>query len=350
MDRLDSEFTKSLQNIEPNCSEYFDRLEDEVGLYSLIIRSNEYFTNLEMTDAICHMSMKRLQHIYFQVNMNSCAMKPLHHHNHLTVDFSSHLPLQTDAAICSLENNMNPSQDGDSSDMINKLCAFLYRNGSASVRAQAILCQAHHHALHDRFAVAKDLLLLSPVQVTVHHADVGTKILYNRTMAQLGLCAFRQGKIADVQACLKDISGVGSARELLGQESYIPFHMHLNLELLECTYLTCAMLSEISLSIASSEQTGVKVSKRVTLSPFQRALQYHTRRIFSGPPETARDHILSASNALAEGDWQQCSELITKAWSRLPPGPENTRTMLRNKIQEEGLRIFLFSNKSLYIH
>ncbi|GJJ77668.1 translation initiation factor 3 subunit C [Entomortierella parvispora] len=316
MDRLDNEFTKSLQSIDPNSSEYLDRL--ETSLFSLIVRSSRYFETLDMTDAICHMSMKRLQHIYFR----------------------------SDAAILRLESNMDQGQD--TSDLINRVCAFLYRNGSALVRAQAILCQAYHHALHDRFAVAKDLLLLSPIQEAIHHADVHIKVLYHRTMAQLGLCAFRQGKFADAQTCLKDISGTGGARELLGHESHIPPHMHLNLELLECTYLTCSMLLEISSSMVSTGQTEARVLKRSAMTPFQRALQYYNRRVFSGPPETTRDHILSAWNALAAWDWQQCSDLIMKAWDRLSDGPEGARSMLHSKIQEEGLRMFLFSNKTHY--
>lgn len=90
------------------------------------------------------------------------------------------------------------------------------------------------------------------------------QILYNRTMVQLGICAFRQGMIRDAHNALLDIQSSGRAKELLGQgllmrtmqernqeqekiekRRQIPFHMHINLELLECVYLVSAMLLEI---------------------------------------------------------------------------------------------------------
>lgn len=68
IDRLDDEFTKSLQNIDPHTTDYVDRLKDEVGLYTVIVRSHAYFTRLQQIDAVCRTTMRRLEHLYFKVS------------------------------------------------------------------------------------------------------------------------------------------------------------------------------------------------------------------------------------------------------------------------------------------
>lgn len=59
--------------------------------------------------------------------------------------------------------------------------------------------------------------LLSTLQETIHHSDLPTQILYNRTMVQLGLCAFRHGNIKEAHNALLDIQSGGRAKELLAQ-------------------------------------------------------------------------------------------------------------------------------------
>lgn len=130
----------------------------------------------------------------------------------------------------------------DSAVIMDRLCKFIYaKDCTDRIRTCAILCHIYHHALHSRWYQARDLMLMSHLQDNIQHADppvqVGSqedakqhkktsgnnnvfslvKILYNRTMVQLGICAFRQGMIKDAHNALLDIQSSGRAKELLGQ-------------------------------------------------------------------------------------------------------------------------------------
>ncbi|KAF9327031.1 Translation initiation factor 3 subunit c [Linnemannia elongata] len=345
IDRLDDEFTKSLQNIDPHTTDYVDRLKDEVGLYSVIVRSLAYFTRLHLTDSISRTTMRRLEHLYFKPDVVIVAVENA---------TAALLP----ASIA------KPNQD--SSALIHELCVFLYKNATSLLRTRAMLCHIYHHALHNRFFVARDMLLMSHLQETIHQADVTTQILHNRAMVQLGLCAFREGMIKEAQSCLQDISGTGRVKELLAQglslqrygaatpeqeklerQRQLPFHMHINLELLECVYLTCSMLLEIpNMAQAGSNPDG---RKKVISKPFRRMLDYNSRQVFSGPPENTRDHIMGAAKALSNGEWQKSVELVNaiKIWELMPEALK-IKEMLGRKIQEEALRTYLFANASHY--
>lgn len=254
----------------------------------------------------------------------------------------------------------------ESSELVNTLSNYLFANGEGYHRARAMLCHIYFLALHDNYYKARDLMLMSHLQENISSFNVASQILYNRTLVQVGLCAFRKGLVYDAQNTLQEICGSGRQKELLAQgvmiqrysqvspeqerlerQRQLPFHMHINLELLECVYLTCSMLLEIPLLAHIGSSPDIK--KRVISKTYRRMLEYHERQIFTGPPENTRDHVMQASKALAAGEWKKATDFIhaIKIWE-LMPNTDDIKTMLAKQIQEEGLRTYLFTYAPFY--
>lgn len=176
-----------------------------------------------------------------------------------------HLYYKFDPTVLKKKNKEIDEKTVTSVNVMEKLCRFIYaKDNTDRLRTRAILSHIYHHALHDNWFQARDLLLMSHLQENIQHSDPPTQILYNRMMANLGLCAFRQGSIKDAHQCLVDLMMTAKPKELLAQgllpqrqherspeqekvekQRQMPFHMHINLELLECVYLVSAMLLEI---------------------------------------------------------------------------------------------------------
>ncbi|KAI1456673.1 eukaryotic translation initiation factor 3 subunit C [Annulohypoxylon moriforme] len=358
VERLDDELTRSLQSIDPHTSEYIERLTDEGSLYNVIFRGLLYYetlikdTSLQTPqDSLNRIVMRRLEHVYFKPSQ---VVKIL--------EENAWKPVPAD-----VESTITPRGSiSDATNLLNVLCNYLFVNSEGIIRARAMLCQIYFLALHDEYYKARDMMLMSHLQETIGSFDVQTQILYNRTLVQVGLCAFRKGLVYEAQNTLQEICGSGRQKELLAQgvmiqrfaqvspeqerlekQRQLPFHMHINLELLECVYLTCSMLLEIPLLAQTGSSPDIK--KRVISKTYRRMLEYHERQIFTGPPENTRDHVMQASRALAAGEWKKATNFIhsIKIWD-LMPNTEEIKTMLSKQIQEEGLRTYLFTYAPFY--
>lgn len=357
-ERLDDELTRSLQNIDPHTAEYIDRLGDEASLYTNIIRALLYaerlrsVPNLQLTkEGVNRVIMRRLEHIYF---------KPSQVVNILEEKSRGQIPDGQDSTIT--PRGQSRSVD----DLVKTLCNYLFTNSEGIIRARAMLCQIYYLALHEQYYHARDMILMSHLQETIGSFDISTQILFNRTLVQVGLCAFRAGLVYEAQSSLQEICGSGRQKELLAQgvqmqrysqvtqeqerierQRQLPFHMHINLELLECVYLTCSMLLEIPLLAQTGSSPDIK--KRIISKTFRRMLEYHERQIFTGPPENTRDHVMQASKALAAGEWRKSADFIAaiKIWD-LMKEPAKIKAMLEAQIQEEGLRTYLFTYAPFY--
>uniref|UniRef100_A0A914ZZQ8 Eukaryotic translation initiation factor 3 subunit C n=1 Tax=Parascaris univalens TaxID=6257 RepID=A0A914ZZQ8_PARUN len=337
---LDSEFTKMLQNADYYSTDYVEKLKGEKELCALIDKSVDYVDQriddgIFTQEEICKLYMLKIEHLCYKYEakdaMESC---------------------QDSVAVT-----------------IQRLCKEVYaRDETKRLRQRAILCQIYHLALHDHWNKAKELMLMSHLQSTIEHSDISTQILYNRAICQLGLCAFRRGLIAEAHHGLSEIQNTQRARELLAQgvpvrpveqrtfeqdkldrARLVPYHMHINVDVIECVYLICSMLLEIP-RIASQQH---EMRRKLLSRSFHYHLKQLERNSVIGPPESTREHIVAASRALLNGDWKKCRDFIindkmnVKIWS-LFRNANDVKRMLVEQIQVESLRAYLFTYSTVY--
>ncbi|KAH9518662.1 Eukaryotic translation initiation factor 3 subunit C [Bulinus truncatus] len=336
VERLDEEFTKMLQACDAHSTEFVERLKDEQALCDIIDKLEKYLEKIGNSEELCRIYLRKIEHVYYK--FDSTAFD---------------------------QNKENKGSEA----IMDKMCKFIYAKDSTDrLRTRAMLCHIYHHALHDRWYQARDLMLMSHLQDNIQHSDVSTQILYNRTLVQLGLCGFRQGHIRDAHNALVDIQSSNRAKELLAQglvpqrqherspeqekiekRRLLPYHKHINLELLECVYLVSAMLLEIPYMAAHE----LDVRKRMISKNFHHVLKMSERQTLTGPPESMREHVVAASKAMKNGDWKKCRDYIinekmnAKVWDLFFQA-DKVRQMISDKIQEESLRTYLFRYSSLY--
>lgn len=244
---------------------------------------------------------------------------------------------------------------------VDEFSKYIFKHGDDRSRTRALLCSVFHHALHDRFFHARDLFLISHVQETIEKADTETQILYNRALVTLGLSAFRQGLISKAHECLSGICS-NRVRELLAQglfKSYekdpeqekierrrqVPYHMHINPDLLESCHLISAMLLDLP------QINRPAAHQQLVSKTFRKYMNSYRQQLFSGPPENTRDIIMASARALLAGEWRKACDLVvgSDVWNLIPDnGGERVREMLRIKIKEEAVRIFLLNHGSHY--
>lgn len=317
LESVDTEFTKTLQNTDQHGSEYVERLREEKPLYETIVKAQILFEREGWEDPTCRAVMRRLEHVY---------SKPA-----VVVDVLERNAVKSLSGESSQISDISAAQPA--SDLVYALAVYLYRTAPALLRTRAMLTHIFHNAMVGRYHEARDMLLMSHLQDNIQHADISTQILYNRTVVQLGLAAFKRGYIQECQSTLNEIFSSQRPKELLAQGTQrysqtspeqealekrrlLPFHMHVNVDLLETVYLVSCMLIELPLlaSLSTDEEKRKAVSR-----PFRRLLEQADRQTFMGAPESARDHIMQASKAMRTGDWEKARDLILsmKLWSLL---------------------------------
>ncbi|ETO76956.1 hypothetical protein F444_07828 [Phytophthora nicotianae P1976] len=381
VERLSEEYTKALQQTDPHTSEYVARLYDENLLIEVAERVQTFYARKKDFQRAATMALVRAELIYYKHDSVAAALyeaqakrakygDPVFLHpacSSANATKTKEFDVSTVHPASVMGQPSVTVTPVDAEKLLRDVCRFVFQHGDIRAKTRAMLCRIYHHALHDRFHEARDLLLMSHIQDNITDADIPTQILFNRMMAQLGLCAFRCGLIWEAHACLSEICTGSRTKELLAQglQSFrygerdleqerlerrrqVPYHMHINLDLLE----TCHLVSAMLLEVPNMVNARLSDRKRMVSKAFRKLLEFHERLVFEGPPENPRDHVVAAAKLLAQGSWRKSAELLVglPVWDLFPGAnvTQRVKAMVQHKIQVEALRTYLLAFSAEY--
>ncbi|CCF57648.1 hypothetical protein KAFR_0C06520 [Kazachstania africana CBS 2517] len=354
VERLDDEFNKSLLNIDPHSSDYLVRLRDEQSIYNLILRTQLYLEAIlpeeQKERLLSRVFVKRLDHIYYKSERLNTF-------------------IETNAwkTIPSNYKSKYIAHDGPvDNDYIKRLVFtisdVLTKQEDSFLRTRAILYRVYFTALNDDFHTAKEMLLHSNIQADISKSNSSLQILFNRVVVQLGLSAFQSCLIEECHQVLNELLASTHLKEILGQQNLqrvsstidereqqcLPYHQHINLDLIDVIFMTCSLIIEIPQMAAY--YSGIKV-KRLPYSQksIRRLLEHHDKSTFQGPPETSRDFVMYAAKSMQKGEWEKSVKYLQniKAWKFLP-NASTVMDSLTERIQIESLKSYFFTYKRFY--
>jgi translation initiation factor 3 subunit C len=339
LELLDNFLTLGIKGEEPKSSMYIRWLQNEVQLLLLAEDVMSYY--------------KGLKNLQVQVRLALIFLDRLHYkHDSL---------LKVMREKSSSKTKKEYYFEEDMKGKIEELTQLVYENGNPTQKMRATLYQVFYYALHGHYYKAHGLFIrVSQQQVS----NVKLQIYYNRALVQLGLAAFQCGYIDLVVECLSEIMATTRLKEILAQgvsgrkeksakqeqdeiKKLLPYHMHMNLDLIEASYLISTMLIEVPIVAKQRHALG----ENIAMKYFRKVMQdFERRNVLAIPHDTVKENIASAVHKLQEGNWQQCYELIKNMsiWKLYRDSKDKVLKMIEEKIKRAGLLAYVHMSLSCY--
>ena len=125
----------------------FCRLKDEQAMCDIIVKLESYLEKHGTSEEMCRIYLRHIEHLYYKFDPSA---------------FETATPEQPDKT---------------SQAVMDRMCKFIYaKDNTDRLRTRAMLCHIYHHALHDRWYQARDLMVISNLQDNIQYSDVSTQV------------------------------------------------------------------------------------------------------------------------------------------------------------------------------
>lgn len=146
--RLDDEYVKSLQSIDPHTQDYVSRLQDESALLELAQRTLVSWLLVKMYQLISQRYYQR--HNQFQAAAR-IAMRIVEH-TYYKSDVHLEKGETEESKQSQGEETVKQRKEGvDGHAVLDELAPLIYNYGDERLKTRLMLCKIYHHALHDHF-------------------------------------------------------------------------------------------------------------------------------------------------------------------------------------------------------
>ncbi|EFC47295.1 eukaryotic translation initiation factor 3 [Naegleria gruberi] len=382
LERLYDEFITSLQYTDPHTQDYAKRLKDEYLLIEAGERVYTFYSKRNNKRNLARVAFKLFEHLYYRKQEDHDNLLSAQRTNALkSLEEAKENWIAEEKLMVSTE--VTPTVDPfviDSPDVIepnltkvlSHLSTIIYENGTEHSKIRTLLMHIYHRAVYGKFFEARNLLVTSKLQDTINHFDIPTQILFNRVIAQIGICAFKNGLIQESHSALLELYSSQKQKELLAQglssnrfqpqtgtvqkkeqnekierSRLIPYHQHISVDLIEGIHLICALLLEVP-NMAMHSFSNVK--PKVINKAFRRVLENFSRQHYVGQPENTKERINSAFHLLSSGAWEEAYKTLLALediWSLIPDN-EPVKEMLKKKVKVAALKAYIFKYSRHY--
>ena len=315
MEKLENELYKSLQFNINNNEEYINSILNEIKFLKLCKKSEIFYSKLNNLNGIAKIYLLVIMHTYYK---SIGSVKILMKKNKIDFEKDDYIKKII------LDNDK---------EYFKSLCNHTYQFIDEENKVKVMLYHIYFLCVGNEYESATKLFNSSNLfeLISVFKSE-SLKILFNRTIAQLGLSAFKNLDLEEVLRYLTPLCAKGPTklREYLSQ-SYtkesekntlfdredkkraIPYIMRINAEDLDTIFYLSSMICDAP-KILLEKIIGFdsNIEYNYSSHTFERIFFNFQRQQFNGPSNIDKDKILATTTFLMKGDWKKCIEEIKK--------------------------------------
>jgi len=246
LEKLEIELYKALQYTDQNSQEYILRIKDELIFILLCSKVLEFYKQFTERNNLSRIYLLILLHIYYKTEDQIKKMGEKLRNESVSDEY----------LVLLYEN---PEK------FMNEISSLLYSQTEDKSKVKSLLAIIYSFCILNIYSKANILFKkCNSYDMIGVLKDENLKILYNRTLAQLGLCAFRNGIYSDTLFYLMPLCQLGTSKlkEYLSQsynkdmeksiffdkedkKRIIPFIMTINIDEIECTFYLASMIIDL---------------------------------------------------------------------------------------------------------